>query len=205
MTEAPQPPVSPSPEWNPPKAIAFLVHRRIPFGFLFGAIFLVTMRPGWMSLAVGFPFVALGVLVRTLSSGFIRKNKELATRGCYRFCRNPLYLGSFLLVFGFSIMGGRIWQLFIVPPFFLLVYYQIIFKEEVKIRELFGEEYVAFAQRVPRLFPRSFPLDRLRKDLREEFQWNRVLQRHTEYNAWLGTAGATLLMILMVYFDFHLF
>jgi len=57
-------------------------------------------RPTVLSVAVGFAFVAIGESVRFWSSGLLLKTKELMTAGPYRYTRNPLYLGRFLILTG---------------------------------------------------------------------------------------------------------
>ena len=84
---------------------------RVPLGFLFAAAYLWWARPTWTSLLVGMVVVAVGIILRALASGHIRKNAELATTGPYAYTRNPLYLGSVLIAVGF-IVAARNWR----PP-----------------------------------------------------------------------------------------
>ena len=82
---------------------------RVPLGFIFAAAYFWLARPTWTSLGAGFAVAAVGVLVRALASGHIRKNAELATTGPYAYTRNPLYLGSIIIAIGFIIAARNLW------------------------------------------------------------------------------------------------
>ena len=71
---------------------------RVPLGFLTAVLFVLSARPSWLSLACGLPVALLGTGIRGWASGHLRKNAELATSGPYAHTRNPLYLGSFVMV-----------------------------------------------------------------------------------------------------------
>ena len=55
---------------------------------------------------LGIVVTLLGVTVRSLSAGALRKNEVLATEGLYAIVRNPLYLGSLTMSAGFAIAAG---------------------------------------------------------------------------------------------------
>src|SRR5689334_2551393 len=82
---------------------------RVPLGFLFAAAYLWWARPTWLSLGAGFAIALAGLVVRSLASGHIRKNAELATTGPYAYTRNPLYLGSILIALGFIVVARNLW------------------------------------------------------------------------------------------------
>ena len=87
---------------------------RVPLGFIFAAAYFWFARPTWISLGAGFAVAVVGVLIRALASGHIRKNAELATTGPYAYTRNPLYLGSIIIAIGFIIAArnhlDRYWR-----------------------------------------------------------------------------------------------
>ncbi len=47
-----------------------------------------------------------GVWLRAYAAGYVRKNAELTFTGPYAYTRNPLYLGSMLIAFGFALAAG---------------------------------------------------------------------------------------------------
>jgi protein-S-isoprenylcysteine O-methyltransferase Ste14 len=120
-------------------------------------------RPTVVSVAVGFVLVTLGETIRFWSSGLLLKTKELMTAGPYRYTRNPLYLGRFLILTGLVIMVNlpnylSLIGLVIGWAWFLGVYMRR--KERVepaRLREEHGETYDHYYEAVPALFPTLRP------------------------------------------------
>jgi protein-S-isoprenylcysteine O-methyltransferase Ste14 len=81
----------------------------VPLGFLFAAFFLVRAQPRWWSLAAGSAVALIGVGIRAVASGHVKKNEELAMTGPYAYTRNPLYLGSIVIAAGFALAALR-WE-----------------------------------------------------------------------------------------------
>ncbi len=172
----------------------FLSRYRTRLGFIFAAIFLVTARPSLISMAAGTPIAVAGLLIRFWASGFIRKNKELSTKGPYSYTRNPLYLGSFFAGLGAAIMGGCIAFILICLLVFYFVYASVIRDEEKVLIELFGAPFLDYKSKVPVFFPLLKPV-RLSKD----FDLKLVV-KHEEYNAWLGFAAVVIILYLKYHF-----
>jgi protein-S-isoprenylcysteine O-methyltransferase Ste14 len=132
-------------------------------------------RSGWLGLAAAtltVTLAALGCLVlgsllrvwgtAYLGSGVMRdprmrgdkmRGEELVAAGPYRYVRNPLYLGSWLLSLGVSILmppSGAVFFLS-VHTIFLLV---LISAEERFLSATQGDAYRQYHRQVPRLFPR---------------------------------------------------
>ncbi len=126
---------------------------RVPLGFLFGIIFLIFSRPSPTLMIIGGFIAAVGLLVRAWASGHIRKNKKLAVSGPYKYTRNPLYLGSFLLGFGFSIAAGVWWIAALFVILFLGIYFPVMSVEADELTEIFGEKYKEYADKVSLFFP----------------------------------------------------
>ncbi len=103
----------------------------------------------------GILVIAFGALLRTWASGTLRKESTLCTEGPYKFSRNPLYLGSILIVVGVPISQNQWWLslfLFLASAFLIRL---IIGAEEQVLKEKFGQAYALYCQRVRRFF--SFP------------------------------------------------
>lgn len=158
---------------------------RIPLGILAAALFLAFARPTWTSLLTGLPLVVLGLGVRGYASGYLSKNKELATTGLYARTRNPLYLGSALLGAGFAVAGAR-WEVALVLALlFVAVYAPTILNEERYLRGRFPS-FEAYAREVPRFVPRLTPA----RVGDGAGGFSRALYlKHKEYNAPLGAAA----------------
>src|SRR5271167_303924 len=112
---------------------------RVPLGFLFAVFYFWRARPDWVSLAVGAIVSAVGVLVRAMASGQVKKNEQLATTGPYAYCRNPLYLGSLIIAVGFAIASRDLWVVAGVFALFSLIYVPVIRVEESLLRQQFAE------------------------------------------------------------------
>src|ERR1700679_1684832 len=83
---------------------------RVPLGVVVAAVFLVFAAPSWRSLEWSLLLVVPGVWLRGYAAGYVKKNAELTVTGPYAYTRNPLYLGSISIAFGFAVAAGR-WQL----------------------------------------------------------------------------------------------
>lgn len=168
------------------------VKKRVTWGFVAGALFLVFADPTRESVFWGFWIALLGELVRTWASGTIVKNEQLTTEGPYGLVRNPLYLGNFLIGLGVAVMGGRWWFPVLLAAFFLPVYGALIRKEEKRLLARYGDAFLRYCERVPRFVPRRLPgaQDRARYDAR------RMWSVHREWRAWLGLYGVTLYLLL---------
>ncbi len=80
--------------------------------------------------------------------------QELLTRGPFRYCRNPMTLGTILAYSGLGIAAGTISGVGLVLCFgaFLVLYIKGI--EEKELAERFGEAYLVYKRETPFLIPR---------------------------------------------------
>jgi protein-S-isoprenylcysteine O-methyltransferase Ste14 len=164
---------------------------RVPLGFLFAIIYVWLSRPTLVSTVAGSTFVVLGLTIRALASGFVRKNEELTTSGPYAYTRNPLYFGSIILAAGFALAGRNIWIALCLVLFFLLIYIPVIRAEEEFLRARFPE-FEDYARRVPRLLPGVGV-----KGESASFSWE-LYRKHREYNAALGSAAMIAVLLSKV-------
>jgi protein-S-isoprenylcysteine O-methyltransferase Ste14 len=154
---------------------------RVPLGFVFAALYIWLARPAWWSIAAGTGVSLLGVLIRALASGHVRKNEELTTTGPYGYTRNPLYLGSIVIAIGFAIAARSLWIGVVLVVLFLAIYLPVIRSEEEFLRSKFAN-FDAYVTRVPRLIPRVTSASG------EGGSFSRELYlQHREYNALIGT------------------
>lgn len=78
------------------------------------------------------------------------KTSALVTTGVYRVTRNPMYLGMVLVLVSWLLYLGNPLNVFYIGLFVLFINrFQIGYEERV-LRELFGEEYDAYAKTVRR-------------------------------------------------------
>ena len=126
---------------------------RVPLGFALAAVYLWRALPIWPSLMEGSVLIVLGLALRGVASGHLRKNTEVTTSGPYARVRNPLYLGSLIVAAGFAVAARDLWLAAAMLVFFLAVYLPVILSEETWLRVNFPE-FEEYAKHVPRLWPR---------------------------------------------------
>lgn len=80
----------------------------------------------------------------------LRRQTKLITQGLFAISRNPIYIGTTLLLFGFALALRSVF--FFLPIFLLLYFYRQIIIEEKLLVKHFGEEYVNYRKKVPRFF-----------------------------------------------------
>jgi protein-S-isoprenylcysteine O-methyltransferase Ste14 len=67
-----------------------LIKYRSLIGILFLVVVLWLATPNASAIFIGFFFLMVGMFFRAWSSGYIDKDRELATEGPYSLTRNPL-------------------------------------------------------------------------------------------------------------------
>jgi protein-S-isoprenylcysteine O-methyltransferase Ste14 len=168
---------------------------RVPLGFLFVIFYFWLARPDSQSLLASLVLVVPGILLRSYASGYVKKNAELTTTGPYAYTRNPLYLGSILIAFGFALAARNLWIALVLTLLFLIIYWPVIIGEEEYLRAHFSG-YEDYSRRVPRLLPRL----RVREDsMGGEFSFE-LYRKHHEYNSLLGNFCIYLVLIARVFF-----
>jgi protein-S-isoprenylcysteine O-methyltransferase Ste14 len=158
---------------------AWAARLRVPLGFAFAAAFAGLSHPTRALLIAGSLVALAGLWLRGLSAGYIRKNEELATGGPFRYTRNPLYLGSFILGLGFIIAGASLVLAMAFIVLFALIYIPVMRREAAYLRYLFGPSYDAYASQVSLFIPVR------RSKGQGKFQW-RQYWKNREYEAALG-------------------
>lgn len=111
-----------------------------------------TPRGGWWHL--GAVLAAAGIGIRLWASGYIKKNRELATDGPYAFVRHPLYVGNLLIAIGFATASGLWWAWLMLAIFWLVFYPDAIRDEDAKLERLFGDNWRVWSARTRALMPR---------------------------------------------------
>lgn len=155
---------------------------RVPAGFVIAALFLFTARPNPLFIAYGLLVAIVGVGLRAWASGHLRKDQQLTVRGPYRMTRNPLYLGSFLMVAGAVAAGANLYLSIGVPLLYLAIYLPVIRAEEAHLYRIFPVDYPGYAKAVPLILPK---LTALPAAFRDGFEMA-LYRRHREYRAMLG-------------------
>ncbi len=172
---------------------------RVPLGFVTAGVFLVFARPRARTVLLSLPVVVGGLALRGYAAGYVKKNAELTQTGPYAYTRNPLYLGSMAMAFGFAVAAARRGLGVMLVGLFVTIYWPTILSEERYLRQRFPE-FEAYADLVPRLLPRLTPAS---ADVASDgglLQAGRFspqrYRHHREYNSFMG-AGALYALLLL--------
>lgn len=134
--------------------------------------------------------LVVGTAPRGTSGRHTRRQKAatLNTRGVYSIIRHPLYLANAMIALGLATYTGHRWLPLVVATAALLYYERIVAAEEAFLEQRFGEEFQAWACRVPAMWPRLGAF----VPAETRFSWRRVCRN--EFHA-AGVIGATTLVI----------
>jgi protein-S-isoprenylcysteine O-methyltransferase Ste14 len=111
--------------------------------------------------ACGAALVFLAALLRTWASAYLRAevvhdsdihSESLVADGPFRRVRNPLYLGTLVMIAGLGTMASRLGWVFMLVALWLFQY-RLILREEHGLAEAQGESFRAYLRAVPRLWP----------------------------------------------------
>lgn len=157
---------------------------RVPIGFAYAALFLYFSHPTWPWFLSGIALGTLGLLLRIWAAGHLEKWRGLAVSGPYRYTRNPLYLGSFLMGLGITLAGGVLWLAALYVVVFIFLYQSVMRREEQEVLQAYDSDARAYLQSTPLFWPRFKPKSSaVQRDRR--FEWRRVSENR-EYNAVIG-------------------
>jgi protein-S-isoprenylcysteine O-methyltransferase Ste14 len=192
--------MTPSPELPPQDWISRwqrIARRiRVPLGFLAAALYLYELwqrAPRPAAVAWSLALVLPGLWLRGYAAGYVKKNRELTRTGPYAHTRNPLYLGSMLIAFGFA-LALLSWPVALVLTLgFLAIYVPVIASEERFLRATFPE-FDHYCRQVPRLIPRLTPACADAEKGGFSFM---LYRKHREYNAAMGAALLYLSLLLL--------
>ncbi len=127
---------------------------RVPLGFLAVLVFVLLMEPRVPLLIAGSGIGFCGLLFRFWAAGYLHKARTLTTAGPYRFTRNPLYFGSFIMLIGLAVTSGSWISGLVFVLLFALIYIPTMLREEDELRRGYQESYDRYAAAVPRFLPR---------------------------------------------------
>jgi protein-S-isoprenylcysteine O-methyltransferase Ste14 len=144
-------------------------------GTLWLAASTLLARTGWIGLAQATLTVTIGALVCLLLGAMLRvwgtaylgsgimqgarmQGEQFVASGPYRYVRNPLYLGAWLLAVGASILMPLSGALLFLPAFSFFALFLILNEERFLLANQPGI-YEQYRRRVPRLIPRFRPAD----------------------------------------------
>ena len=144
----------------------------------------------WNS-GLGMALIIGGLAIRSWSAGTLHKHNQLTQVGPYALVRNPLYVGSFLMMYGFAlIMSDWLSIAFIACPMSMLYYFQVL-HEEKHLAKTFPNDWPQYTKRTPRFIP--YRLNAKWRSGWSAAQW----LRNREYQAILGAGLGVIGLIVM--------
>jgi protein-S-isoprenylcysteine O-methyltransferase Ste14 len=116
------------------------------------------------SLAISILLLVMGVVLyvwtiwdfATLGKGTplpLDAPKKLVVRGLYRYTRNPMYIGVILVILGWAGIFAEGWIVVYAFLVVIAVHLFVVFYEEPKLWELFGDDYENYRRSVGRWLP----------------------------------------------------
>ena len=104
----------------------------------------------------------LGIIMAAISVGMFKKAgtgimpfdeaTTLVTSGFYRYTRNPMYVGMFLMLAGVAFLMGSIGAALPVLVFILIIRNNFVMGEERFLEASFGQQYLDYKSTVRRWF-----------------------------------------------------
>lgn len=126
---------------------------------------------------IALAMLATGLGIRSWAAGTLNKSREVTQHGPYAIVRNPLYVGSFLMMFAFCVLLRDFASfLFVAGPICFVYWLQVQF-EEKRLLFMFPNEWPDYACRVPRFIPNRMPRNAFQGWTK--FEW----LRNREYKA----------------------
>lgn len=143
----------------------FAIRRRIQISLVVFAMLMVEdvlagIRPhdiaNWHDRhsLLGLALVVGGLALRSWAAGTLTKRSQLTMTGPYALVRNPLYVGSFVMMLGFCQLIDDPENVFFVLGPFAAIYFVKVHDEERVLSSRFGALWQRYAAATPRFFPR---------------------------------------------------
>ena len=193
----------------------FFRYRNALFPLVFVLLFFERRWPVYDSEVVEMWEIVIGIIVAlsgqilralTIGLAYIKRGgkkkqvyaEKLVQNGIFAHCRNPLYLGNLLILFGVGIASNSLSFVLFGIPFFLFAYLAIIHAEENFLGEKFGQEFKDYCKRVNRIIPNFSGIGNTIKGM--EFNLKRLIVK--EYDTpFVWITGLTFLIMKDTYLD----
>ncbi len=143
----------------PPVLWVLLVAAGIGLDFLVPLPFMPAGFPAaWVGSGVwlaGFALAALAIWQFRRAGTEVQTHTPTAVvvdTGVFASSRNPIYLGAHIGTVGVAIAFDSLWILSTLVPFYLVIRYGVVAREEAYLERKFGDAYLAYKARVGRWF-----------------------------------------------------
>ena len=137
-----------------------LARRRVPLGFVFGALAVLLAQPTRLTLIAGAVIAVSGEAIRFWAAGHLEKGREVTMTGPYRLTRHPLYLGSTLIGIGLAVASATWLVTALVVSYLAVTLTAAILTEEAHLTQKFGVAYADYRGGRAEGAARRFSLER---------------------------------------------
>jgi protein-S-isoprenylcysteine O-methyltransferase Ste14 len=114
----------------------------VPGGWIGGAVFVLGFLLAVWAIAT---MRRAGTRIETS-----QPTSAIVTGGPYRFVRNPIYIGMLCGQVGLAVGLDNLWLLVMLVPFYLVIRYGVVAREEAYLERKFGDVYLGYKTRVRR-------------------------------------------------------
>jgi len=112
---------------------------------------------GFLSVLIGATVIlyCLNLFVRIGKGAPVptEQPRHLVSEGLYKLTRSPMYLAVFLILFGEFLLFGHFSLLLYFLISIPLFHFNVVYREEPKLKRKFGKEYINYMKEAPRWFP----------------------------------------------------
>jgi protein-S-isoprenylcysteine O-methyltransferase Ste14 len=141
-----------------PFLVSIALHFIVPFSLSQGIFRQIIIPVGIILIIIG---IAVVVVARREFAHFRQPTDpghpttQVVKTGVFAISRNPLYLGSVLVLFGIALALNMLWSLVMLLLSMILCHYILIIPEEQYLTAKFGDEYKEYAASVHRWLGRK--------------------------------------------------
>jgi protein-S-isoprenylcysteine O-methyltransferase Ste14 len=146
----------------PPKGLLIALAAQLPL-----ALARLPLRPARWEIATGLVLVIAGVAINVWAECHFRRAGVgacpfspaplVVESGPYRFTRNPMYVGLIALCLSVALLCGAPLNAWTAAAYAIWLHRRYVLPEEQFLMRERGEEYAAYARRVPRWITRWRP------------------------------------------------
>lgn len=172
---------------------------------------LLLAKPHPVLYGIGLVLIIAGEALRLWACGYLRKNQDVIMSGPFAYVKNPLYVGTFLILTGFCLAASNPhhpsrWVLYVALPLFLLIFFTYYMPKKVRIegdrlRRRFGEKFDAYDRNVPNFIPRLSAYKPEGGD--QGLTWDvALLSENSEYGTFIWVVVGSLIIFSRFFIEF---
>jgi protein-S-isoprenylcysteine O-methyltransferase Ste14 len=143
--------VRPPLAWGLAVVAGLALHWLVPLPFLPASLPAALL--GVLVFVLALALFAWAIVTMTRAGSNVPTNRPTTTiveSGPYRFTRNPIYVGMVLGLVGLAVGFDELWLLIVLVPFWLVIRYGVVAREEAYLERKFADAYRGYRSRVRR-------------------------------------------------------